>query len=88
MSCSHVDNVIVDVDESTQQRWIRFVRRETCERLWSFMRRFSRMTKEMRPSHRIDILTDALLHFARLTVISLSKEGLVVHLMKVHGVSG
>ena len=58
---------------------------ETCERLWSFMRRFSRMTKEMRPSH---LLTDALLHFARLTVVSLSKEGLVVHLMKVHGVSG
>ena len=47
---------------------------ETCERLWSFMRRFSRMTKEMRPSHRIDVLTDALLHFARLSVISLGKD--------------
>ena len=47
---------------------------ETCERLWSFMRRFSRMTKEMRPSHRIYVLTDALLHFARLTVVSLSKD--------------
>ena len=50
---------------------------EVCERLWSFMRRFSRMIKEMRPSHRIDILTDALLHFARLTVVSLSK-GLLI----------
>ena len=47
---------------------------EVCERLWSFMRRFSRMTKEMRPAHRIDVLTDALLHFARLTVVSLSKH--------------
>ena len=37
------------------------------------MRRFSRMTKEMHPAHRIDVLTDALLHFARLTVVSLSK---------------
>ena len=32
------------------------------------------MTKEMRPSHRIDVLTDALLHFARLIVVSLSKD--------------
>ena len=49
---------------------------EVCERLW---RRFSCMTKEMRPSHRIDILTDALLHFARLTVVSLSKGLLVTY---------
>ena len=43
---------------------------EVCERLWSFMRRFSRMTKEMRPSHRV--LTDAALHFSRLTTFNLS----------------
>ena len=35
------------------------------ERLWSHMRRYSKMTKEMRPSHRVDVLTDALLHCAR-----------------------
>ena len=35
---------------------------EVMERLWSHMRRFSRMTKEMRPSHRIDVLTDALIY--------------------------
>ena len=46
---------------------------EVCERLWSFMRRFSRMTKEMRPSHRVDVLTDALLHFSRLTIANLRK---------------
>ena len=33
---------------------------ETMERLWSYLRRFSRMTKEMGASHRIDVLTSAL----------------------------
>ena len=36
---------------------------EVMERLWSYLRRFSRMSKEMRPSHRIDILTSALLYY-------------------------
>jgi hypothetical protein len=40
---------------------------ECCERLWSFLRRFSRITKESRPSHRIDILTDALLYCGRIS---------------------
>ena len=30
------------------------------ERMWSYLRRFSRMTKEMRPAHRVEILTHAL----------------------------
>ncbi|XP_078608414.1 uncharacterized protein LOC144880223 [Branchiostoma floridae x Branchiostoma japonicum] len=38
---------------------------EGMERLWSYLRLFSRSTKEMTPTHRIDLLTDALLHFAR-----------------------
>ncbi|XP_028412340.1 uncharacterized protein LOC114535157 [Dendronephthya gigantea] len=38
---------------------------EQLERLWSYLRRFSKMTKEMRPSHRIDVLSDALLHYGR-----------------------
>ena len=38
---------------------------EVLERLWSFLRRFGRMTKEMRPNHRIDVLSDALLFYAR-----------------------
>ena len=38
---------------------------EVMERLWSHMRRFSRMSKEMRPSHRIDVLTDALRYCAQ-----------------------
>jgi len=35
------------------------------ERLWSFLRRFGKMTKEMRPNHRVDVLTDALLFYAK-----------------------
>ena len=34
------------------------------ERLWSYLRRFAKSTKEMRPSHRIDVLTSALSHYA------------------------
>ena len=34
---------------------------EVMERLWSHMRYFSGMTKEMRLAHRIDVLTDALM---------------------------
>ncbi|XP_072023368.1 uncharacterized protein [Amphiura filiformis] len=34
------------------------------ERLWSFLRRFSYVTKEMTPAHRVDLLTEALLHFS------------------------
>ncbi len=33
---------------------------EGIERLWSYLRRFSAMTKEMRPAHRKDILAHAL----------------------------
>ena len=36
---------------------------ETMERLWSYLRRFGRMTKEMRPTHRIDVLTSALVFY-------------------------
>ncbi|XP_077069109.1 uncharacterized protein LOC143721983 [Siphateles boraxobius] len=35
------------------------------ERMRSFLRRFARVTKEMAPSHRLDLLTDALLHYGR-----------------------
>lgn len=38
---------------------------EGVERLWSYLRQFTAITKEMTPSHRIDLLTDGLLHYAR-----------------------
>ena len=40
---------------------------EVMERLWSYLRRFSRMTKEMRPSHRTDILCHALIYYGMKT---------------------
>ena len=46
---------------------------EVLERLWSFLRRFSKMTKDMCPSHRIDVLTDALLYYSKLASDNLSK---------------
>ncbi|XP_078676405.1 uncharacterized protein LOC144913536 [Branchiostoma floridae x Branchiostoma belcheri] len=38
---------------------------EGMERLWSYLRPFFRVTKEMTPSHRLDLLTDATLHYAK-----------------------
>ena len=38
---------------------------EVLERIWSFLRRFGKMTKEMRPNHRVDVLSDALLFYAK-----------------------
>ncbi|KAJ7351809.1 hypothetical protein OS493_035534 [Desmophyllum pertusum] len=46
---------------------------EVLERLWSFLRRFGKMTKEMRPNHRVDVLTDALLYYANKRSASLGK---------------
>ena len=49
---------------------------ETMERLWSYLRRFNRMTKEMRPSHRVDVLTSALTYYGIKTKDKLSEFNL------------
>ena len=36
---------------------------EGTERCWSYLGRFSTITKEMRPENRTDLLTEALLHY-------------------------
>ena len=36
---------------------------EAMERLWSFLRRFKKITKEMQSDHRTDLLVDGLMHF-------------------------
>ena len=36
---------------------------EVMERMWSYLRCFSRMTKEMCPAHRVDVLSHALLYY-------------------------
>lgn len=38
---------------------------EGCERFWAYLRQFSCISKEMSPSHRIDLLTDATIYYAR-----------------------
>jgi hypothetical protein len=38
---------------------------EVMERLWSYLRLFRKMTKEMTASHREDILSDALYFYAK-----------------------
>ena len=38
---------------------------EGTERLWSFLRDFSTITKEMSPEKRIDTLNDGLLHYGK-----------------------
>ena len=46
---------------------------EVLERLWSFLRRFGKMTKEMRPNHRVDVLSDALLFYGKKKCASIGK---------------
>ena len=36
---------------------------ENLEQLWSYLRKFCKMTKEMSPGNRMDVLTDALDHY-------------------------
>lgn len=50
---------------------------EVVERFWAYLRRFSRMTKEMRPSHRVDVLTDAALHYSRKSAQRLSSVNIL-----------
>lgn len=37
---------------------------ENIERLWSYLGKFCKMTKEMSSSNRMDVLTDALNHYS------------------------
>ncbi|XP_064400690.1 uncharacterized protein LOC135346605 isoform X5 [Halichondria panicea] len=55
---------------------------EAMERLWSYLRRFAKSTKEMRPSHRIDVLTSALLHYASRVRLNLDGQSIAARLAK------
>ena len=46
---------------------------ENVERLWSYLGRFSKMTKEMSSGNRIDLLSDALSHYCKLKQRKLGK---------------
>ena len=46
---------------------------EVMERMWSYLRHYGQMTKEMRPSHRTDVLVHALLYYGYMTKCKLRK---------------
>jgi Kyakuja-Dileera-Zisupton transposase len=50
---------------------------ETMERLWSYLRKFSRITKEMTPAHRIEQLSYALSHYSCRKTIGLRKSCII-----------
>ncbi len=54
---------------------------ENVERLWSFLGRFAKMSKEMSPSNRIDLLSNALMHYCSLKAYTM---GVFVYLMLLH----
>ena len=46
---------------------------EVVERVWSYLRRFAAMTKEMHPSHRIDVLSDGLSYYCQKSARNLGR---------------
>nr|XP_058956181.1 uncharacterized protein LOC131783437 isoform X6 [Pocillopora verrucosa]XP_058973186.1 uncharacterized protein LOC131799498 [Pocillopora verrucosa] len=54
---------------------------EVMERLWSYLRPTAKITKEMTPAHRVDTLTDFLMHYAKKSISNLG-ERLRDHLKK------
>ena len=54
------------------------------ERLWSYLRRFGRMTKEMRPALRIDILSHALAYYGMQTKEKLGLTYTVIKTIRVY----
>ena len=51
---------------------------EGVERLWAYLRRFSRMTKEMRPSHCVDVLVSDLFQYSRCASNRLGKDHSII----------
>uniref|UniRef100_A0A7M5WQJ1 Uncharacterized protein n=2 Tax=Clytia hemisphaerica TaxID=252671 RepID=A0A7M5WQJ1_9CNID len=52
---------------------------ELMERLWSYLRSFSKITKEMTPAHRTDLLSDALMHFGSKKMSGIGKYLVFLH---------
>lgn len=57
-----------------------FVDGEDTERLWSYARPFSPILKEMTPSHRVDLLTDLMLHYGKRKKDCLGKSILYMYI--------
>jgi len=56
---------------------------EVMERLWSYLRPTSKITKEMTPSHRVDTLTDVLVHYAKKSISNLGVSSHNMYLFQV-----
>ena len=51
---------------------------EVMERLWSYLRPTGKITKEMTSAHRVDTLTDFLIHYAKTSIANI---GIFVHVL-------
>lgn len=58
---------------------------EVMERLWSYLRPTGKITKEMTPAHRVDTLTDFLIHYAKKSIANIG-ERLCDHLKRAREV--
>ena len=54
---------------------------EGLERLWSYLRRFSGMTKVMTPEHRSSVLSQGLAHYCRKKVSNIGKFSALVFIL-------
>ncbi len=56
---------------------------EVVERLWSYLRRFAAMTKEMHPSHRTNVLNDALVYYGQKSASKLCKWTIYIYRLTI-----
>ena len=54
---------------------------EVMERLWSYLRPTAKITKEMTPAHRVDTLTDFLMHYAK--ILKLGNLAVNLHVLQI-----
>ena len=54
---------------------------EVMERLWSYLRPTAKITKEMTPAHRVDTLTDFLMHYAK--ILNLGNLAVNLHVLQI-----
>ena len=56
---------------------------EVMERLWSYLRPTAKITKEMTPAHRVDTLTDFLMHYAKKSILNLGNLAVNLHVLQI-----
>ena len=56
---------------------------EVMERLWSYLRPTAKITKEMALAHRVDTLTDFLMHYAKKSISNLGNLAVNLHVLQI-----